>query len=266
MDTYTKEDLEKAILEVYKKLKSKKTPVEIPEAYILGGQPGSGKSSLTIMIEKKMENNIISINGDDYRAYHPNYLSLVKYYGNNFVDHTAEFSGKVTEGLIEKLGNEKYHLIVEGTLKTAEVPLNTCQLLKEKGYRTNLNVMCVRPELSYLGTMIRYEKMKEKGLIARATSKENHDKVVKVLAENVNRIHREKKFDNIEIFNRTGESLYSFEKKSSKNPKEIFENEFSRELAKDEKQYLIEEFVKIKNSESKREVQEFLMNIKTTIV
>jgi len=43
-----------------------------PVAIILGGQPASGKSNLTKVAESEHENEIfLIINGDEYRAYHP---------------------------------------------------------------------------------------------------------------------------------------------------------------------------------------------------
>jgi predicted ABC-type ATPase len=40
-------------------------PMKNPFLVILGGQPGSGKSSVIEMIEARFDDNIISINGDD---------------------------------------------------------------------------------------------------------------------------------------------------------------------------------------------------------
>ena len=209
MDNFTEKEFE----EIYNFIKSKliidKEVSNEQIVYVLGGQPGAGKSTLTSRIEKKMRNNIIAINGDDFRSYHPNYKNLVKAYGDDSVLYTQKFSNAITEKLIEDLGNKKYNLIVEGTLRTSEVPLKTSRLLHDKGYNTNLSIVCVKPEFSYLGTLERYQKMKENGFIARATPKEAHDNVVTNFAENLSKIYSEKEFDNIEIFTREGKSLYS---------------------------------------------------------
>ena len=195
MDNFTEKEFE----EIYNFIKSKliidKEVSNEQIVYVLGGQPGAGKSTLTSRIEEKMRNNIIAINGDDFRSYHPNYKNLVKAYGDDSVLYTQKFSNAITEKLIEDLGNKKYNLIVEGTLRTSEVPLKTSRLLHDKGYNTNLSIVCVKPEFSYLGTLERYQKMKENGLIARATPKESHDNVVANFAENLSKIYSEKEFD-----------------------------------------------------------------------
>ena len=111
MDNFTEKEFE----EIYNFIKSKliidKKVCNEQIVYVLGGQPGAGKSTLTSRIEEKMRNNIIAINGDDFRSYHPNYKNLVKAYGDDSVLYTQKFSNAITEKLIEDLGNKKYNLI-----------------------------------------------------------------------------------------------------------------------------------------------------------
>ena len=58
-------------------LKSKDfSPVISPKAYILGGQAGAGKSILNHYIQKINKGNVIIINGDEYRKYHPHFTEI----------------------------------------------------------------------------------------------------------------------------------------------------------------------------------------------
>ena len=50
-----------------------KIPNVYPKAYILGGQPGAGKSNIQRWLKRK-DKNIIAINADDFRVYHPLFL------------------------------------------------------------------------------------------------------------------------------------------------------------------------------------------------
>ena len=266
MDKFSDEEFQKKYLKIKKKLVANKNSVEIPKVFVLGGQPGAGKSTLTARIEENIDKNIIAINGDDFRSSHPNYDDLIKNYGDDSVLYTQKFSNAITEKLIEDLGDKKYNLIVEGTLRTSEVPLKTSRLLHDKGYNTNLSIVCVKPEFSYLGTLERYQSMKENRLIARATPKEAHDNVVTNFAENLSKIYLEKEFDNIEIFTREGKCLYSLKDTPNINPGEIIKKEFDRELTIEEKQKLINSYKKIKeklNEKTKdfQEVTKFLRNV-----
>jgi len=101
MDNFTEKEFE----EIYNFIKSKliidKEVCNEQRVYVLGGQPGAGKSTLTSRIEEKMKNNIIAINGDDFRSYHPKYKNLVKAYGDDSILYTQKFSNAITEKLIE---------------------------------------------------------------------------------------------------------------------------------------------------------------------
>ena len=52
------------------------TPQKNPIGFVLGGQPGAGKSNLIDKIRKEQGKNVIVINGDDFRKYHPDYANL----------------------------------------------------------------------------------------------------------------------------------------------------------------------------------------------
>lgn len=199
---------------------------ENPTAYILGGQPGAGKSGMVRRISLELAGNVISINGDDFRKDHPKYFELLEKYGEDYVSHTASFSGKMVRELIDFAAENRYHTIIEGTLRGKEVPLNTSKLFHKKGYRTVLQVLCVEPELSYQATLSRYAEMRRRGMVARMTAKSHHDKVVSAILENVSQIYLSKEFDEIEIFRRNGEKIYSYQETPEVNPAEIMKAYF----------------------------------------
>lgn len=224
---FNEEDFKAAKDKIKKNItRNKKINVK-PIAYVLGGQPGAGKTTIHNMLHKMYEENIVSINADEYRIYHPKFKEIQQVYGNESVNYTGKFSGKMTENLIEDLSNEKYNLIVEGTLRDKNVPLKTEKLLKEKGYRTELSVIVVKPEISYLSTKLRYEQMYSIGEDPRATPKENHDRVVDAIPDNLDEIYKTNKFDNITLYNRNQECLYEQHKTPELSPKEIVDNVFS---------------------------------------
>ena len=70
-----------------------------------------------------------------------------------------QFAGKMVEHLVDELSQLGYYLLIEGTLRTTEVPRKTAQLLKSKGYQASLASIATNPELSYLSTLVRYEEL-----------------------------------------------------------------------------------------------------------
>src|SRR3712207_3562525 len=223
---YTKRTSQEIFEETAKILSHGKQKSETPYAYILGGQPGAGKSALVRNISLELKGNVVSINGDDFRKSHPKYPILWKEYGEDYVPHTASFSGKMVRELIDFAAKNKYHTIIEGTLRGKEVPLNTSKLFHKHGYKTILQVLCVEPKLSYQGTISRYNEMKRRGMVARMTAKSHHDKVVAAILENVSQIYLSKEFDEIEIFRRDGEKIYSYRETPKLNPAKIMKAYF----------------------------------------
>lgn len=195
--------------EIYKSVISGINPEIHTKAYILGGQPGAGKSRLNQYIKYFNDNNVAIINGDEYRKYHPHFREILDYYGDDFPKYTSSFSSQVTEKLIEVLSDKKYNLCIEGTLRTTTVPISTCNLLKSKGYNVELDIMATKEKISYLSTQLRYYNFLSKGMIARATPKEHHDMVVKSICTNLNEIYNKKVFDDIKIFNRELEIIFN---------------------------------------------------------
>ena len=232
MKNYTDEELEKQFKKILYFYKSRYSPTENPKVFLLGGQPGAGKSGLENAIN--IENEYISISGDDYREYHPKFEELNIRYGKESSKYTQQWAGEITERLIKELGKEKYNLIIEGTLRTAELPLKEAYRFKKNGYEVELNIIVVKPEKSYLGTLLRYEQMITKGKTPRMTPKEHHDLVVNSIGNNLEIIYNSKVFDNIKLFDRENKLLYNYKESPGINPKDIIDKEFKRKWEKEE--------------------------------
>ena len=229
---YTNDELEikfKEILEYYKSMYS---PTENPKVVLLGGQPGAGKSGLENMVNIKK--NYVSISGDDYREYHPRFKEINLEYGREASKYTQQWAAEITEKLIKELRKEKYNLIIEGTLRTAELPLKEANAFKKAGYKVELNVVVVKPEKSRLGTLERYEAMLKQGKVPRMTPKEHHDLVVNNIGNNLEIIYNSKDFDNIKLFDRENNLLYNYKENPDVNPKDILNKEFNRVWKKEE--------------------------------
>ena len=258
---YTDEELEikfKEILEYYKSIYS---PTENPKVVLLGGQPGAGKSGLENMVNIKK--NYVSISGDDYREYHPRFKEINLEYGREASKYTQQWAAEITEKLIKELRKEKYNLIIEGTLRTAELPLKEANAFKKADYKVELNVVVVKPEKSRLGTLERYEAMLKQGKVPRMAPKEHHDLVVNNIGNNLEIIYNSKAFDNIKLFDRENNLLYNYKESPNVNPKDILNKEFNRVWKKGE----IEEFKEkwenlIKIMESRKALIEEISQLK----
>lgn len=184
-------------------------PVEEPVAYLLGGQSGAGKSTLHNIFKHRLDNNVVVINGDEYRKSHPRFREIQQRYGVDAPVHAAEWSGKMVEALVDALSQEGYNLIVEGTLRTSDVPSATANLLRARGYAVSLALMAVKPEISLISCQIRYERMREAGTTPRAVDPAHHKKIVDDIAGNLAKLEAMDVFDAVYLYDRAGVCLFS---------------------------------------------------------
>lgn len=209
LEEFSKDDFELALKRTLRPLTRGKTTSVNPKAILIGGQSGAGKTTIHRIKQKEFQGDIIIIDGDSYRSLHPNYLALQDEYGKNSVDYTKGFAEKMVEHLVDELSKQGYHLLIEGTLRTTEVPRKTAQLLASKGYQVSLAIIGTKPELSYLSTLVRYEELYAiDPTQARETPKEHHDGIVENLVDNLKELESDKLFDQIQIYQRDRTCIY----------------------------------------------------------
>lgn len=240
---YTKEDFLEIYKVKYRLTVSSYKPVEHPKAFVLGGQPGAGKTGLQEIMKQKVDGNLVILNGDEYRELHPDFQYLQDKYGKDSVEYTGGFSATMTEALMVQLKKAQYNVLVEDTLRTAKVPLDTCDKFKSSGYNVTLALIAVKPQLSYISTILRYEDLLAEGKTPRATPKDKHDYVVAHLTENLKKIYDSGKFDNIIIYNRQGECLYDMSANQTSTPDAVMDKALNGRWTQDE----LEQFIEIGN-------------------
>ncbi len=211
LEEYTDEEFLEQFQQAMKAFltKYKIIPVKKPKAILLGGQSGAGKTTLHKVCSVALKNNAGIINGDEYRSFHPRYLQIEDEYGIDSPAHTAAWAGKMVEELIDVSSSAKYNLIIEGTLRTSEVPIKTATLLRERGYGVSLALMAVKPEISLISCQLRYEQMRIAGTVPRAVDPEHHRVIVENIVDNLETLEASPLFDSIALYSRAGACLYS---------------------------------------------------------
>ncbi|EOT41994.1 type II toxin-antitoxin system toxin PezT [Enterococcus columbae] len=209
IEEYSEAEFQRALKRNIRALTLGKQTSKQPQAIILGGQSGAGKTTIHRIKQREFQGNIIIIDGDSYRSLHPNYFALQEKYGKDSVEYTKDFAGKMVESLVNELSNQGYHLLIEGTLRTVQVPKKTANLLKAKGYQVALALIATKPELSYLSTLLRYEELYALDPTkARATPKEHHDLIVEHLVAHLRELETEQIFNRIQIYQRDRSCKY----------------------------------------------------------
>lgn len=112
---FTDKQFENRLNDNLEELIQGKKAVESPTAFLLGGQPGSGKTSLRSAILEETQGNVIVIDNDTFKQQHPNFDELAKLYEKDVVKHVTPYSNRMTEAIISRLSDQGYNLVIEGT-------------------------------------------------------------------------------------------------------------------------------------------------------
>ena len=155
-----------------------KSRQQVPQAILLGGQPGSGKSLLVEEAGKEFGKNVLYVSADDLRAFHPAYneLRTDPLTRANAANLVSPYANQWTEGIIGTAIHNKVSLIIDSTLGgKVESYYQTLDKLKEQGYQTHLRVMGVNGKVSKLGIFERYETQLQQEGTGRWTRMEDHN-------------------------------------------------------------------------------------------
>ena len=174
-------------------------------AIFLGGQSGSGKSSLAQYLSESInqkEGSVI-INSDALREYHPDFPSLQK----NHVDQASFLVNPDTvkwqQQLIAATIDTKRNLILDGTLGgNPDLIRTTMRMLCDAGYAIQLSILAVPARLSRLGIYKRYEDQVELKGTGRWVGMENHDRLYDEIPRTLALLESEKAVDQIQLFGR----------------------------------------------------------------
>ena len=214
----SEEEFKKSYQILKEKLIKNKHPVNSPIAITLGGQPGAGKSNLYDIARKRFLNNIVELDCDAFRIYHPYYKQIKEIFGKDDAVKTNPFVFKVVDLLIEELSNDKYNLIIESSLNSPNSALDNGKNLPPKGYQVELQIMATPKQISWQGTIDRYNKELKKGGNPRAVSKEFHDKVVDNICNSLDIVKKSGLMSNILIYDRNKNCLYDMKKDKKIDP------------------------------------------------
>lgn len=104
-----------------------------PQAFCSEARAGQEKPHSTRSSIADWTATVSALTGTTIESFTP-LLELQRIYGDEAVNYTAPWAGRMTEALIDSLSRIEYNLVIEGTLRTAEVPLKTAELLRQRSY------------------------------------------------------------------------------------------------------------------------------------
>lgn len=204
-----KEQKEKIVHELWNDILTKNNLVSetTPHAYVMGGQPGAGKSTSTTALKTKFNKNIVLIDLDDYRKEHPNYEALYEKHGKESSSYTHQFAGEIKEEIQKRAIDSKYNIIIDGTLGNVERAEKLIENLKNNGYQIDVLIHTCPKDVSWDSVNTRYENALKAGEIPRSVPQEVHDKIVEALPLNADKLCHSKQIESL-VVNSREKKLY----------------------------------------------------------
>ena len=214
----SEEEFSIAYQKIKKDITNSKMSVSSPVAIVLGDQPGAGKSNIYQIERKRFSNNLVELDCDAFRVYHPYYEQIKLMFGKEDGAKTNPFIFKAVDMLVEELSDLKYNLIIESSLKRPNTAINNGKILQPKGYEVELHIMATNKEISWQSTINRYnEEMKKKGK-PRAVPRDFHDNVISNICNSLYAVKQSGLMSNILMFDRKQNCLYDMKKDVNVEP------------------------------------------------
>ena len=196
--------------EIIPELTAGLTAADRPGAVVLGGQPGAGKSAMqsAAELEFKSRGGALAIVGDDLRAYHPEYRALLRQDDKTAAYYTDRDSGLWVEKLISYAKEQRFNLVIEGTMRVPEKVAQTLMDLRGAGYAVDARAIAVNERLSTLGIHQRYEQMVADRGHGRFTVPASHEAAYRAMPATLEVIELDRLADRVAVYARGGVLLY----------------------------------------------------------
>jgi len=146
-----------------------------PLLILVGAQPGAGKTLVGNEIGAQSGQAMVPILGDNLRAYHPGYLTLLDSFPEAMPNATAQAAGRWVEMASDFAAEHRISVRIEGTWRDPRTSIDTAERFAGMGFHIEGHLLAVSPEVSHLSILKRFVDGEMSEGWARYTSLEAHD-------------------------------------------------------------------------------------------
>ncbi len=133
-------------------------PAAAPRCYLLGGQPGAGKTGLRKAIEAALgEEKPLLVDPDELRIYHPGYVAFVEEDPLTAASRTHADAAAWADELRMAALERGVNVIVDGTLRSPDWAVQMAVDAAERSYAVEVHAVAVPLEVSRQGVRGRLE-------------------------------------------------------------------------------------------------------------
>ena len=163
------------------------TRQESPRAIIMAGQPGAGKGGLVRAAQAEFGGNVVTVDPDELRDYHPQGNSLRQQHPYTWSGETHGDASAWTNELRDAAVSERKNIILDTTVPRTDIIKN----LQAQGYEVEIRAIATHRLESELGVDKRFsEQLIDKGY-GRYVPQEIRDNVYRQLPAHLDTVARE---------------------------------------------------------------------------
>lgn len=178
-----------------------------PKAIILAGQPGAGKGGLVNKAEAEFAFNVVTVDPDDLRMFHPEVKRFQTSYPLNWSGYTHPDASQWANELREAAIEQKKNLIIDTTLGNGDRAVAMIKDLEANGYEVQVRAMATHRLESEVGVDRRFTSSVDKVGYGRYVPSKVREDVYDSLPRSLDTVHSQTNVP-IAIFNRKGDKLY----------------------------------------------------------
>ena len=202
-----------------------KTKPKIPTAIFTIGPPGSGKTGLNGLAQKELNGNLVIVNNDELRLFHPKAEEIAKKHPKEYIKITNEESKYWTDELVDKIIEEGYNILYEGTGRKIEIFKRMIEKMLQHGYRIIIKAMAVNELNCMMSIVERYAgQVQHKGWGRIVSTKTFYKSYDAEMMETIDTLEKEGEISEVEVYIRSNEptnpsKIYSTSLKQYKDAK-----------------------------------------------
>ncbi|MFA0925090.1 zeta toxin family protein, partial [Xanthomonas fragariae] len=185
----------------------KKSSLENPKAIILAGQPGAGKGRLAEVAELELNQDVVKIDPDELRKFHPQVEALRNAHPYTWSGYTHPDASQWADELLQATIDGKKNLIFDTTLSNGEWSANLIKDLQARGYDVEVRAMAAHKLESELGVDNRFSRQLDEVGHGRYVPAGAREAIYTKLPISLDTVHAQTTAP-IRIFDRSGVERY----------------------------------------------------------
>lgn len=178
-----------------------------PQLMFVTGQPAAGKSRTIDRLSDSLDVAPVVLDSDVIRLNHPMMDEIIAADPQRMDVLSNGPVGAWMSGLIDHAREAGYNVIIENTLTNPAQVAETAEQFHQAGYQVNIAALAVPDQDSRLGIVQRYLAGVDTDPYPRWTTESSHSSAYTGMVEGLQQVTGV--VDSIEVYTRSGESLYS---------------------------------------------------------